>query len=229
MDQLGEIRTRSAARAFPAAPRAAGTKSIIVAGLLVAVALVALLAAGQLIDFGVLHLRVRALNTDYHSSVFGVVSLLAEATAGATILWRGTHTQERRWAWLLLGAIVAGLVVVRALTTYNPKTVAVPLACMFCLVSVLTWRDPRAARTVVWAALVLMATSLLLHEVGLDADVLNYSDQSWSYQLTAVAKHGSELAGWVLLITGVIAGSPGTIASLRDRVRRPALHVPRAG
>ena len=116
---------------------------------------------------------------------------------------------RHRWAWLALGALVAGLVLLRTLITYNPKAVAVPLACMFWLVCWLTWRDPRAAHTVVWLALILMVVSLLLHEVGLDADVLNYSDQSWSYQLSAVAKHGSELAGWILLASGIIAGMAG--------------------
>lgn len=180
-----------------------------VAGPLAAVSMVALLAAGQLIDFGVFHLRVEALNTDYHASVFGVASLLAQLTAAAAIIWRGSRMGRHRWAWLALGALVAGLVLLRTLITYNPKAVAVPLACMFWLVCWLTWRDPRAARTVVWLALILMVVSLLLHEVGLDADVLNYSDQSWSYQLSAVAKHGSELAGWILLASGIIAGMAG--------------------
>ena len=63
-----------------------------------------------------------------------------------------------------------------------------------------------------------MAVSLALHRVGLDADVLNYSDQSWAYQLTAVAKHGCELAGWLLLATGIIAG-------IKDR-RAPEASLP---
>ena len=49
----------------------------------------ALLAAGQLIDFGVFNLRIRAFNTDTHASVFGVASLLAQVVAAAAIAWRG--------------------------------------------------------------------------------------------------------------------------------------------
>jgi hypothetical protein len=228
MDQLSPVQLRSADTA-PAVLPAGRTRRTIVAGLLVATGMVALLAASQLVDYGVFDLRIGALNTDSHESVFGVASLLAEATAAAAIWWRGRKMDRHRWAWFLLAGIVAGLVVLRTLVTYNPKAVAVPLALMFLLLCWLTWRDSALARTVVWGALILMMTSLLLHEVGLDADVLNYSDQSWSYQITAVLKHGTELAGWILLVTGITAGiadrrvlrdTGGGIASLSHAIRR---------
>lgn len=194
----------------PVIPSAADRmKRVIVVGLVVTTAMVALLAASQLINFGFFDLRLGAFDTDSHASVFGVVSLLAELAAAAAIGWRGSHVERYRWAWFVLGALVAGLVLVRGLTTFNAAALAVPLACVFCLVCWLTWRDPGAARAVVWAGLILMGTSLLLHQVGLDADVLNYSNQNWGYQITAVVKHGSELGGWMLLATGTIAGIEG--------------------
>lgn len=229
MDQLTPVRLHRAANTPVTLPGTGRMKRVIVAGLLVTAAMVALLAASQLIDFGVFDLRIGALNTDSHASVFGVVSLLAQAAAAAAIGWRGSRMDRHRWAWLALAAIVAALVLIRTLVTYNPKAVAAPLACMFWLLCWLTWRDSPHARTVVWAALILMTTSLLLHEVGLDADVLNYSDQNWAYQITAVMKHGSELAGWMLLVTGITAGienRPGSagsadeIVSLQDEIRR---------
>lgn len=204
-------------------------RRIIVAGVVVTIAMVTLLAASQLIDFGVFDLRLQALDTDYHASVFGIASILAQTAAAAAIAWRGSGEERHRRAWLALAALVAAAVLIRTLVTYSPAALAAPLACMFCLVCWLTWGDPVAARTVVWAALILMATSLLLHEVGLDADVLNYGNQSWGYQITAVVKHGSELAGWLLLITGIVAGiqnrvpdvtAAGIIAS-HDGIRRP--------
>jgi hypothetical protein len=194
----------------PAGPDA--MRRAIVAGLVATAVMVALLAATQLIDFGVYDLRLKALNTDTHASLFGVISLLAQLAAAAAIVWRGSRTDQRRWAWLALGLLIGGLVVIRGLVSYNAKTVAAPLACVLWLLCWLTWRDPIAARTVIWAALVLLVTSLLLHEVGLDADVLNYSDRSWGYQFTAVAKHGCELAGWMLVVTGIIAGFKGRSA-----------------
>lgn len=63
-----------------------------------------------------------------------------------------------------------------------------------------------------WAGLVLMATSLLLHKVGLAADSSTASDYTWAYQITSMVKHGAELAGWTLLATGIAAGVEGRSA-----------------
>lgn len=179
---------------------------MIVVGVLATIVMVALLAASQLINYGVYHLRLHAFDTDRHSSVFGVASLVAQLIVAAAIAWRGVRFEGQRRPWLTLGALVAGLVLLRTLIFFNAKAVAAPLALVFALVCWLTWRDRVVARSVVWVALVLMLVSLVLHQVGLDADVLNYSNQSWAYQLTAVAKHGCELAGWMLMATGIIAG-----------------------
>ena len=198
-------------------------RRVIVGGLLAAATILGLLAASQLIDYGVLHLRVQALDSDYHSSVFGLASLLAQAVVAAVMLWRGSRVERHRRAWYTLAALIAGLIFLRTLMNFDAKTVAAPLACVFWLLLWLTWRDARAARRLVWAALVLMVTSLLLHQVGLDADVLNYSNQSWAYQITAVAKHGFELAGWILLATAVAAGVVGAPASRLRPARRKML------
>lgn len=197
-------------------------RRVIIAGVLVSAAMFALLAAGQLIDYGVFNLRIKALNTDTHASVFGVASLLAEVAAAAAITWRASRTDRRRWTWFALGALVAALVLFRGLASFDAATLAAPLACVLLLVCWLTWPDPRAARTVVWAALVLMATSLALHQVGEAADVVNHSGYSWSYQLVTVAKHGCELAGWLLVATGIIAGIEGRPVRGTARARNVA-------
>jgi hypothetical protein len=193
-------------RPWPAAPAAGSVKRVIITGLLLTIAMVALLAATQLINYGVFDLRYGAFDTDRHTSVFGFASLLAQLLAAAVIAWRASRVERQRWAWVALSVLVAALVLVRVLTTFSAKTLAAPLACVFLLVCWLTWRDRIAGRAVVYGALVLMMASVVLHQVGLDADVLNYSNQSWAYQFTAVAKHGCELAGWILLATGIIAG-----------------------
>jgi hypothetical protein len=182
------------------------TTRVIVVGLLAAGVMVACLAATQLIDYGVFNLRFRRLDSDYHLSVFGVVSLLAQVMVAAASIWRGRRVERHRWAWFALGALVGGLVFLRGLTAFNQTTLAAPLACVFGLLCWLTWRDPAGARATVWGALVLMATSLLLHKVGLAADSSHASDYTWSYQLLTVVKHGCELAGWMLLATGIVAG-----------------------
>ncbi len=194
---------------MPAADR---MRRIIVAGLLVMLVLVALQAVSQAIDFSVFNLRVRALNSDKHDSLFGLASLLAQAAVAAASIWRGRRVERHRRAWFALGAIVAGLVIIRGLITFNATALAVPLALVFCLVCWLTWRDPGPARAVVWAGLVLMGTSLLLHKVGLAADSSTASDYTWAYQITSMVKHGAELAGWTLLATGIAAGIQGRAA-----------------
>ncbi len=200
-------------------------RRIIIAGLLVTVVLVVLQAVSQAIDFKVWNLQVRAFNSDKRDSVFGLVSLLAQAAVAAACGVRGGLAQRYRWsarlgsgdpthrrAWLGLGALLIALVLVRGLTAFNEKILAVPLACVFVLICGLTWRDSRRPRGVVWAGLVLMALSLLLHKFGLAADASTASDYSWAYQITSMVKHGAELAGWMLLTTGIIAGSQGRSA-----------------
>lgn len=177
--------------------------------------MVALLAIGQAIDFGVFNLRLHWLDADYHSSVSGIASLLALAAAAAASTWRGRTAEGLRRGWLTLGVLLAGLILLRTLTAYSSSVVAAPLACVFGLLCWLTWRDPGASRAVVWAALILLAASLLLHEVGADADAVYASNYSWGYQILGIIKHGSELAGWMLMATGIAAGIKGRLAVSR--------------
>jgi hypothetical protein len=200
-----------------AGPPAAATKRVIVVGLIATAIMVALLAAGQAIDFGVYNLRLRWLNTDTHRSVFGIASLLATVAAASASAWRAAHSERQRWAWLTLAVLLAGLVLIRGLTAYSAKVVGAPLACVFLLLFWLTWRDPAASRAVVWAALILLMTSLLLHEVGAASDASNASDYSWSYQVLTMIKHGSELGGWMLVATGIVAGIKGRLGFSRPR------------
>lgn len=187
-------------------PAADNVTRVVVAGLIVTAAMVALQAASQVIDFSVFNLRVRALDADHHDSVFGVASLLAQTVVAVASVFRGRRVERHRRAWCALGAIVAGLVLVRGLMAFNATALVVPLACVSGLVCWLTWLDRGGPRAVVWAGLILMATSLLLHKVGLAADASTASDYTWSYQITGMVKHGAEFAGWMLLATGIAAG-----------------------
>ncbi len=204
MEQLNPARPRLTIKRAEVPSGVDRTRRIIVAGLLMTTAVVLLQAISQLIDFAVLDLRIRGLNSDTHHSLFGVASLLAQMAVGGVSVWRG-YREQRRWrAWSGLGLLVGGLVIVRGLTTFNAKTLAIPLACVFGLVCWLTWRDRGAARAVVWAGLVLMGASLMLHQIGLAADASGGSEYSWAYQITGMIKHGAELAGWMLLATGIV-------------------------
>lgn len=220
MNHLNPVRERPAVNAPVPLRIADEMKSVIVIGLLVTVAAVALQAATQAIDFSVFNLQLRAFNSDKRDSIFGLASLVAQAAVATACVWRGRRVGRNRRGWFVLGALVGGLVILRGLTTFNAKTLAVPLACVFGLVCWLTWRDRAACRAVVWAGLVLMATSLLLHKVGLAADDSTASDFTWAYQIISMVKHGAELAGWMLVFTGIAAGVQGrALGSPRGRPR----------
>ena len=86
---------------------------VIAVGVIVAAAMVFAQAIAQVIDFTVYDLRIGALNSDVHSSIFGVMSLVANGAMAAAAGFRAMHS-ERRAQWLVLAALAATLVVVRA-------------------------------------------------------------------------------------------------------------------
>jgi hypothetical protein len=190
----------------------AAVRRVIVAGLLVTLVIAVLQAASQAINFQVYDLRVLAFNADKHYSVFGLVSLLAQAGVGGVSLLRASRARQHAWAWYLLGAIAIGLVIIRGLTSFNATVLAPPLAAVFVLLGWLTWGDGRV-RLIVWGGLALLIVSLVLHKVGLAADDSLASDFTWGYQITGMVKHGAELVGWMLVATGVAAGMAAREAS----------------
>ena len=179
---------------------------MVIVGLLVTITLVVIQAATQAIDFGFFNLRIWALNCDKRYSIFGVASLVAQLAVATGSVWRGRSVEQHRRAWIGLGALVFVLILIRGLTTFNAKVLALPLACVFLVLVWLTWRDPGSARAIVWSGLILLAASLLLHKVGLGADDSTASDFTWAYQIDSMIKHGAELAGWTLVATGIVAG-----------------------
>ncbi len=187
-------------------------------GLSVALAAVLGQIVTQLIDFQVYGLRIAVLDSDTHASIFGVASLVAQAAAAAAAAVRGVHA-VRRAGWFLLAAILALLLVVRAVLPDDPPLLVVPLAFVCAMVWSLTTTDPARTRRIVRAALALLAFSFVVHIVGLKiVEALGYGYRSWAYELKGLLKHTTELAGWILVATGLLAGERDT-ASLRARRR----------
>jgi hypothetical protein len=228
MDYLSPARYRVSAPA--ASPAADQIRRVIAVGLVVTITLVVLQAATQAIDFGVFNLRIWAFNCDKRYSVFGLASLFAQLAVAAACLWRGRTAEPHRGAWFGLGMLVGVLILIRGLTTFNAKVLALPLACVFLMLCWLTLRDPGPVRATVWSGLVLLAASLVLHKVGLGADDSTASDFTWAYQITSMIKHGAELAGWLMLTTGIVAGSvelQSSLAGFVSRLRRATESVGR--
>lgn len=203
------------------APR---STQIVMAGLLLTAVLVFAQTASQAIDFHFFHLRLRVLDSDHHGSIFGVTSLLAQVVAAAAIGLRAVSL--RRLSGLLVAAIVGVLIVPRALMKYVPAfghydvpILLVPMTAVLVALCALTLRDARLVRIIVWGALGLLAFSFALHAVGLQADngARTYvADYTWAYQITGMLKHSAELAGWLLVATGMgaalSAAAEGAIA-----------------
>ena len=187
---------------------------IITAGLLLTAALVFAQTASQLIDFHFFDLRLRVLDSGHHRSVFGVISILAEAAAAVAI---GMRAVSRRNLGGILAAVLVGVLIVpralesdvRAFQHYDVPILVVPLTIVFVAVWALTVGDERRLRFIVWLSLGLLGCSFALHAIGPQAAAIgspHVADYTWAYQLTGMLKHGAELAGWMLLATGMIAG-----------------------
>ena len=189
---------------------------VMTAGILLTAAVLLAQTAGQLIDFRVFDLRLRVLDSEHHASVFGALSILAEAGAAAAIGLRAVS--GRRPAWLLVAAVVGVLSVPRALMRYEAAferyevaILVAPLIIVFVVLGALTFHDARPVRCIAWGALALLACSFALHAVGPQADTAGntarLAEYTWAYQLTGMLKHSAELCGWMLLATAMIAGA----------------------
>jgi hypothetical protein len=162
----------------------------------------------QVVDFAVYDLRIGALNSDVHMSIFGILSLAAQAAAVAAVAVRFLLAPRRtRTGWLTLGALVLILLAVRTTMPDDPIALLVPVG----IAAVLFWRltadDYQRARVVVMVALLLLAISYVIHIVGPRIiDALGYGYGTWPYEIKALSKHITELSGWILLSAGIFAG-----------------------
>jgi hypothetical protein len=192
-----------------------GWAQVTTAGLLLTAVVVLAQTASQWIDFRYFDLRLGFLDSDHHGSVFGAISLLAQAAAAIAIAVRAASM--RRPSGLLVAALVGALTVPRALMRFEPAfqrydvpILVVPLGVALIVLCVMTFRDARRVRFTIWGSLVLLACSFALHAVGPQADAHSAAyveTHSWAYQLTGMLKHSAELAGWMLLATGVAAAA----------------------
>ena len=179
---------------------------VISIGVLITLATVIAQTASQSIDFGVFDLGLRVIDSNHHRSVFGAASLLAQAATVAAIAARGASASRRK-GWLLLGALVGVLLILRIINAYDAPALLPLVAVIVLLFWRLTSDDPARSRAVVWGALLLLGFSFGLHAVVPKVDSLGSAGNSWAFQIKSMLKHSAELAGWMLLATGVTAGS----------------------
>jgi hypothetical protein len=177
-------------------------------GLGIAAVVVAAQVSAHLFDFWALHLRSVLLDSASEHGIFvrlGSVAILA--CAGATLAHRrssrlalplaavtawlfadallGLHAHIPHWQLLyvpLLGTIAAGY-----------WLLAAPFA--------------PAPRDLVRVALVLLVLSAAIHVLGPHVlAALGWGPSAWEYQVKIALKEATEIAGWILLASGLAAG-----------------------
>jgi hypothetical protein len=188
----------------------------------VVVVLVAAQTVAQLLDFAVFDLRIAALNSNRHASVFGALSLAANGAAAIAAARWGAWSGPRQ-AWSAGAALIAAVFALRISDLGSGG--AVRFALLLPLVAsllVIVWRltvDARGnIRAAVRVSLGLLVLSYIAHVVG-PAIVtgLGYTGDSWAYQIKGVVKHGCELGGWTLLALALTSLDRGGSAAVSDR------------
>lgn len=185
---------------------------IISLGIALTLTVVIAQTVAQCVDFGILGLRVQALDSNHHASIFGIASLAAQAAlvpaAGARGALGARGTRSARALWLLLAGLVGILLVVRVFLTFNGPALVVPAGIIFVLLWMLTLRESARVRALVRAGLALLVFSFLLHVVGPPIlRALHENGNTWPDQVKGMLMHSAELAGWALIATGVLAAA----------------------
>jgi hypothetical protein len=186
--------------------------------------------AGQLTDYGLYHLRIRALDSASDGAIIGLVADagLMGACAGA---WLLALRRSPRAAEVALSSALTFLALDRVLGFHEHlsqwRLVYLPVLGATVLgLAVVGARLERVAVSVLVAGVLLLSFSLFLHELGEWLMTrLGAAPDSWLYQLKVGVKHGTEAAGWVLVALGLGHG-----ARTRERTE-PRRRVPtrRAG
>jgi len=165
--------------------------------------------ATQLLDFTAWNLRIRALDASYEWSWSHVASTTCIATgtvlcvAGAARAGGGGRRRAWRAAAILMAVLLADNVtrlhehVPHWPVVYAPLVVGLGVAMAAVAAG-------RPGARLVHAAVALLCLSLVIHVAGPKAvSALGWSPTSLAFQVKVGLKEGTELAGWLLLLTGL--------------------------
>jgi hypothetical protein len=162
-----------------------------------AVAAAGTVMATQLLDFEAWHLRIRLLDSSYEWSWSHLVSTGAIG-AGAVLCALGARAAapgRRLRAWRVAAVLHEHL-------PHWPVLYAPVVAGLAAAVVVVAAGRP-AARLVV-AAVALLCASFAIHVAGPSiVRALGWSPYGFAFQVKVALKEGSELAGWVMLLTAL--------------------------
>jgi hypothetical protein len=200
-----------------------GTNRFTKLGILVTIAVVLAGSAAQLINYGFFDQRIRALDSASDGGMFGAIGDIALAAAAVSALVLAARVRSARTVAVTLAGLLTFLTAdkVAHLHDHIPHWLAfyVPVlgASFMCLVAVargLSGRpqfrvDRGSGRPVVdrliGVGLLLLAFSFLLHLFGERLLLaIGANSTGLAYQIKAVVKHGTEVAGWLLIALGLL-------------------------
>ncbi|HEV7640858.1 MAG TPA: hypothetical protein VGO39_08335 [Gaiellaceae bacterium] len=171
-----------------------------------AAVVVAAQVSAHLFDFWALNLRSALLDSASEHGIFvRLGSLAILACAVATL----AHRRSSRLAVPL--AVVAAWLFADALLGLHAhlhgRLVNVPLlAAIAAGYWLLAARFAPAPRRLVHAALALLVLSAAIHVLGPPAlAALGWGQGAWEYQVKIALKEATEIAGWILLASGLLA------------------------
>jgi len=180
-------------------------------GAFAAAALICAAVATQRVDYGVYDLRVRALDSNADGAILerlGDAALLAAAVAAAFL---AAHP-PRRATTVGLSLLLAFLAVDRLVGLHEEvshwRVLYLPIvaATLLALAAVAGDLRPAGVRLLL-GGILLLAFSFVLHELGAWLMVrLGAAPDGWAYQLKVGVKHGTEVAGWLLVALGIALG-----------------------
>jgi hypothetical protein len=202
----------------------AGTNRFTKPGIGVTIVVVLAGSAAQLINYGFFDERIRALDSASDGGVFGAVGDIALAAAAVSAWILAARVRSARPVAAVLAGLLTFLAVDKVLNLHDHFAhwlvfyLPVLAASFICLVAVARgpsegaqFRADRGAGRagvdrLIGVGVLLLAFSFLLHLFGerLLLDLGIGSPAGLSYQIKAVVKHGTEVAGWLLIALGLL-------------------------
>jgi hypothetical protein len=201
-----------------------GTNRLTTFGVILTIAVVLAGSAAELINYGFFNLRFPGLDPGSDGGVFGAIGDVALAAAAVSAWVLAARVRSARSVAVALASLLTFLATDKVarihdhiphwLAFYLPVLVA-SFICLVAIARALSGRpqvhlDRGAGRLamdrLIGAGLLLLVFSFFLHVFGkrllLD---LGLSDTAGlAYQIKAVVKHGTEVAGWLLVTLGLL-------------------------
>ena len=180
----------------------------------VSLALVAAVAqsTAQLVDYWAFDLRYPALNGNSSAWAFSWLGALLMVTTIVAFVVLARSDVHRRACYALAGAftflLVDNIANIHERSPYGKLYLLPFLGTVFALVWRVSADSDLAVRRVLRLGLGALALSLAVHLAG--PKILAWAgwpEHSWEYQVKIATKECSELAGWVLICAGAVAGA----------------------